>query len=448
MSAKSNVTIGLSKKSVIVFLCATLFSAYANAFNVQVATAPENTLPLILEAIGSAQKSLLINIYELASPEVTQALIDQINRGLHVEILQEGEPVGGVSATSRQLHAKIAQTMLAHPGCCRYAEMRKSAAGTRRFHFNHAKYIVIDQRALLLGSENYSPGGQPAPGTLGNRGWEVVVFDDRPASWFAQMFAADSDPRQGDVQNLLGSGVPNSNFYAAPVALAPTPAPARKAGRVNPILTATDGQIITSPNTSLSGLTSLIRKAQKTLDIEQMSFNVNWGNAASPLATEIIAAARRGVHVRILLNDEYAFANKAYRGGMDDTDGTGNDFSPLMETWSSGKTTTNRKAVMALMQTAQAEHLPLEARIANLRAMGVAYIHNKGVIVDGNTTLISSINWTQNSVMNNREAALAITSPQIALYYGQSFEMDWSRSGYTATPNLLKTFNQMGIQAQ
>jgi phosphatidylserine/phosphatidylglycerophosphate/cardiolipin synthase-like enzyme len=418
-----------------------LITSQAFAFNVQVAIAPDNTLPLILQAIGNAKKSLQVNIYELASPEVAKALIDQINRGVHVQILQEGEPVGGISAASRGLHAQIAQAMEAHPGCCSYGEMHKGAGGTRRFHYDHAKYIVIDQTALLLGSENYSPGGQPEPGTLGNRGWEVLVYDVQPARWFSQLFVKDSDPRNSDIVNLLRSG-----SASAMETQAFATADQRVPGRINPMLNASDGEIITSPDTSLNGLIGLIRGAKKTLDIEQMSFNVNWGTQASPLYTEILAAAHRGVRVRILLNDEYAFMNGGNRNGTDGTDGTGDDPLNWSQTTTSGKLTTNRKAVAAFTQAAQTQRLPIEARIANLRAMGVAYIHNKGMIVDGNITLISSINWTQNSITNNREAALALTSPQVAAYYGQAFNQDWTRStgqGAMRFLNALDTLNDV-----
>jgi phosphatidylserine/phosphatidylglycerophosphate/cardiolipin synthase-like enzyme len=414
------------------------FSADAFAFPVEVATAPENTLPLVLSVIQSAHHSLLVNIYELASPEIAQALIDQVNRGVHVEILQEGEPVGGISAAARGLHVRIAQAMQKHPGC-RYVEMRKSAGRSRRFHFDHAKYIVVDQSALLLGSENYSPGGHPEPGTVGNRGWEVFVSDPQPARWFAQLFAQDSDARQPDIQNLLAEA-PVSQNVATPIA------PLSRVSRVNPSYNATDGQIITSPDTSLNGLVGLIQSARSTIDIEQMSFNMSWiikqsetsGTASlSPLADAIITAARRGVRVRILLNDEYAFTGG--HGLGDETDGNGPEAfaETLSDAYGSNsyamgqavKTTTNRKTVAALMQIAQSQHLPIEARIADLKAMGVAYIHNKGMIIDQRTTLISSINWTQNSIQSNREAALAITSPQVAAYFGHAYEQDWTRSG-------------------
>jgi phosphatidylserine/phosphatidylglycerophosphate/cardiolipin synthase-like enzyme len=444
----SSVRIRLSKKSwtqpfsrlassAVFALCVLTSAINAYAFKVQVGTAPDNTLPLILGAIGSAQHTLTINIYELASPEIAQAIIDRIQHGVHVQMLQEGEPVGGVSAASRGLQAQIAQAMESHPGCCTFVEMRKGAGGARRFRYDHAKYMVIDQSTLLLGSENYSPGGHPEPGTLGNRGWEVLVADPRPAQWFTQLFAMDADPRQPDIHSLLNSRAP-AHTQGQTQVMMPASAPAIISTQ-NPVYEASDGQVITSPDTSLKGLLALIQSARKTLDIEQMSFNTNWvtssnttGNVKgmSPLAQAIAAAARRGVKVRILLNDEYAFSNGFNnRAGSDPTDGTGADGETnVIHISASGKTTVNRRTVAAFMQLAAFEHLAIEARIANLKAMGVAYIHNKGVIVDGNVTLISSINWTQNSITNNRESALALKSPQIAAYFGRAFNQDWTRS--------------------
>jgi phosphatidylserine/phosphatidylglycerophosphate/cardiolipin synthase-like enzyme len=53
-------------------------------------------------------------------------------------------------------------------------------------------------------------------------------------------------------------------------------------------------------------------------------------------------------------------------------------------------------------------------------------VHNKGVIVDNKTVLISSINWNYNSFMNNREAGLIIENESIAKYYSEVFFYDWN----------------------
>jgi phosphatidylserine/phosphatidylglycerophosphate/cardiolipin synthase-like enzyme len=55
-------------------------------------------------------------------------------------------------------------------------------------------------------------------------------------------------------------------------------------------------------------------------------------------------------------------------------------------------------------------------------------VHNKGVIVDNKSVLISSINWNENSFTNNREVGVIITHPSIAQYYCQIFLADWNLS--------------------
>lgn len=56
---------------------------------------------------------------------------------------------------------------------------------------------------------------------------------------------------------------------------------------------------------------------------------------------------------------------------------------------------------------------------------GLAKLHNKGVIVDGELTLVSSINWGQGAVFRNREAGVIIHSPEVADYFTRVFLWDW-----------------------
>jgi phosphatidylserine/phosphatidylglycerophosphate/cardiolipin synthase-like enzyme len=79
-------------------------------------------------------------------------------------------------------------------------------------------------------------------------------------------------------------------------------------------------------------------------------------------------------------------------------------------------------------QVAASEHLPLEARCAELERNELEKIHNKGVVVDGKKVLVSSINWNYNSPTFNREAGVIIEQPEAARYYGAVFEDDWGKS--------------------
>jgi phosphatidylserine/phosphatidylglycerophosphate/cardiolipin synthase-like enzyme len=167
-------------------------------------------------------------------------------------------------------------------------------------------------------------------------------------------------------------------------------------------------QRITAPDSSLNGLLGMINSATSTLDIEQMTFDPAWGNPdlRSPLLDAVVAAARRGVQVRVLLNDESAF--------HDDPAHAPKPKNPVTVDYLNG--------------IARSEGLRLYARIANVQAMGVDYIHNKGMLADGTQSLISSINWDENAVERNREAAVKISGPAVYSYYEALFQHDWDVS--------------------
>lgn len=55
--------------------------------------------------------------------------------------------------------------------------------------------------------------------------------------------------------------------------------------------------------------------------------------------------------------------------------------------------------------------------------------HTKGIIVDGETVLIGSQNWTNSGVAFNRDASLIFFDPEIAKYYQDLFLYDWNRIG-------------------
>src|SRR5277367_2528854 len=81
------------------------------AATVETAFAPSNDLSLTLAAISSAQRSIELNIYELTSPEITDALINRIQAGVAVVILAEGQPVGGLTTVGKGVQSELIQAM-------------------------------------------------------------------------------------------------------------------------------------------------------------------------------------------------------------------------------------------------------------------------------------------------------------------------------------------------
>jgi cardiolipin synthase len=405
----------------------------AFAFSVQVAEAPTSNLALTISAIQSAKKSLLVNIYEMSSSDIADAIIERVEAGVQVEILEEGQPVGGMSKGAREIQNQIIDAMKAHNAANHFFEMSSKAGGTRRYHFNHAKYAVIDEKALLIGSENYSPTGHPRSGAVGNRGWEVLVHDAAIAHRYQSIFAEDTDVSSPDIidrmetESDLKIGSPHPASSRATSAVSRTPV------RLDASFEASSVTQVTSPDTSLSGLVALMDKAVASLDLELMTFSAGWGKPVSddeksPLFEAVVSAARKGLQIRVLLNDETVF----FHGPHSDPD------MILTHLLTLGKSTLrkkmkNKETVELLNQLAAQENLNMNAAIANVKAMKVDYIHNKGALVDDDKTLISSINWNENSVEKNREAAIVLVSPQIHDYYRRLFDSDWQASGGIST---------------
>jgi phosphatidylserine/phosphatidylglycerophosphate/cardiolipin synthase-like enzyme len=392
------------------------------AIKINVADSPETNLALALNAIQSAKKKLVINAYELNSPEIANALKQKIKK-IPVTILLEGQPVGGIDEDGIQIRDLIVEAMNRSSLPHKFLVMSsKTPDGerARRFRFDHAKYIIVDDSSLLVGSENYSVSGHPAEGSKGTRGWETLIHDKGMASSFMQLFKTDSSTEHGDVflisESRLKSPIPfignwegdlkdlGSIAQQAYVPAFPVPIDF-EVPSINQV---------TSPNTSTSGLLNFIRGAKKTLDVELMSFSYRWGNTGnvSPLFTAIVDAARKGVKVRVLLNDERAFG-----GGF-----------RLESEHLNSKTSNNVLVVEQLQAIAKKEKLELKALIADIKTMGVKYIHNKGAIADNETVLISSINWNRNSLENNREAAVVVHSNEVSDYYSELFDSDWNDS--------------------
>jgi phosphatidylserine/phosphatidylglycerophosphate/cardiolipin synthase-like enzyme len=64
-----------------------------------------------------------------------------------------------------------------------------------------------------------------------------------------------------------------------------------------------------------------------------------------------------------------------------------------------------------------------------LRAINLAsftHLHNKGVLVDRKAVIVSSTNWSENSITRAREAGVLVESPAVAGYYARVVDVDWA----------------------
>ena len=358
---------------------------------------PDCSLELYENCISQAKYEILVNVYEFSSPLMADALISARKRGVNVTVLIEGGPVGGISPEGNAICDRLTRNNI--------AVFRMGTMGDNHapYRYDHAKYIVVDSLYLFITSENFKENGFPAEGKSGNRGWGVCLIDPGDATYFREVFLTDLNgkgisPMTGKEGPLEPRGTQTHTKEFSPLRF--------DGATVTPVL---------APDTSYL-ITGLLRSATSEIDIEQAYISNESRGIPNRYLAEAINASRRGVRVRVLL-DSYWFNMEA----EDDND----------------------EMTAYINQVAASEHLPLEARCAELDRNEMEKIHNKGVIVDGKKVLVSSINWNYNSPTFNREAGVIIEQPDAALYYRAVFDDDWGQStttvnGRNATTEYLK----------
>jgi phosphatidylserine/phosphatidylglycerophosphate/cardiolipin synthase-like enzyme len=364
--------------------------APATFHNVTVTTfvSPDCSSEIFSYAVNHASEEILVNVYEFSSPVMADSLIAAQDRGVNVLVLLEGGPVGGISQEGKSAIRRM------NTGGIAVFQMSADNGVHPPYRYDHAKYVVIDHRAVLLTSENFKYSGFPPAGFNSNRGWGVYLEDPALAGYFSTVYRTDSSGMS--VIPINGSGGdperPPSGKHAVEFI------PAHFSGAtVTPVI---------SPDTS-SQIIDLIKSSQTSIEIEQAYITNETRLTLNPYLATAINASRRGVHVRVLL-DSYWYNTENEKD--------------------------NDEMAALITSIGTSEQIPLEARCADLAAGNPEKIHNKGVIVDGQRVLVSSINWNSNSPNFNREAGVIIDHPGVAGYFLTVFEDDWNNTVKSPEP--------------
>lgn len=151
---------------------------------------------------------------------------------------------------------------------------------------------------------------------------------------------------------------------------------------------------------ALTGLVRLFNQATSTIDIAQMYMLYyppeSKGHAIYPLYDALIAAAQRGVQVRILLDSTTLEANR---------------------------TPTYHRIRWTLAAVPG-----IAIRTCDLRPFSRypgCLMHAKYAIIDGRTVVVGSHNWSFAGFCDNLELSLAIEDRRLARELGEIFESDW-----------------------
>lgn len=331
------------------------------------------------ETIRDADCRVLLAGYTFASRRVATALERAAERGVEVRVLLEGDPVDGISRRQARILDSLAAANVT-------VELLGGPHG--RYAFHHAKYAVVDDRAVVL-TENWKPSGT---GGHSSRGWGAVVSQPRIVSGLVDTFEADADWRGARPWRQVRQGRTFRRTTAAnasyPAAFDPERVPVNRTS------------LLVAPDNAGQAVVAALDNATDSIDVIQMSID----GPDQRFLRATVRAARRGVDVRVLLSSAWYVEAE------------------------------NRRLVDRLRERRESEDLPLDAKLVDPGG-DFEKVHAKGVVVDGDEVILGSLNWNGESIRENREVMLRLEGERVGSYYEAVFEADWS-DGSESGPQL------------
>jgi uncharacterized repeat protein (TIGR01451 family) len=391
-----------------------------------VAVAPDNGHDFLVGEIGAAESSLSIETHTFRSHSIAEALIAARARGVTVTVLLEGAPASGIDDQERLACERLESA----GGQCWFMISDDAQDIFDRYRFLHAKFVLIDNRRVIVSSENLSPDSLPdddkEDGTRGRRGVLLATEASGVVERIKAIWQADFDPSAHHDIFRWTTGHPT---YGNP---APGTTPITITGGISYTVRytqpavfsdATTFEVIQSPENSLRDQDSILGLLYRvasgdTILVQQLSERPYWGSSASdpdadpnPRLRGFLDAARRGATVRLLLDDYFDDKSSA---------------------------TSNRATCSQVNAIAGSENLDLRCALANPTGSG---LHNKMILfqIGGvGYVNIGSINGTELSHKGNREVALQVQSDGAFALLSAMFYRDWP--GQSFLPFVARNF--------
>jgi len=308
---------------------------------------------VVAEAFAGAESTidLLLSNAEMEANPLIEPLLAAHQRGVAVRVLLDE------SDWSASITSKNRPTL----------ETLKRAGIDARFDnpavTTHAKLAMIDGETTLLGSSNWNRYA-----FTDQEQANIRIVDRRVASAFGEWFDALWDGQDG-IQFQLPDLPPST-----------TPQ----------IVALPDGDGVA---TYASAAITLLDRARSSVHIAlyRMSHYVGYGDsAANGLIDAVVRAARRGLDVRVLMDDCSFYRDSAEA---------------------------NLETAIYLSQVG------IPVRFDEPEET----MHAKLVVIDGCHTVLGSTNWNYYALAHNNEASVALVSmPEVAAVFEQFFESLWA----------------------
>lgn len=231
----------------------------------------------------------------------------------------------------------------------------------------HAKYFIVDNRVVFVGSQNWSYSAVQNNHEVG-----LLLGNEQIAGAYTCIFENGWEEAGGEIRG--------ASYWEAdwiyPVASGPAMPPEAR--------------------NTIDVFENIINSAQESVRVYIYVFST--GSGVNPLATALLSAAERGVEVQ-LMTDAWYYSDLWPGEDLDDSI----DFSERLEEL--------------------AEVGGISVKTINLGQYSRA--HQKVVVADGERAYVGSANWTSSSMYERREVGVAFEDSTLAATLSESFDTYW-----------------------
>jgi phosphatidylserine/phosphatidylglycerophosphate/cardiolipin synthase-like enzyme len=380
---------------------------------VTTAVSPDAGLATLTKFLSGTTSSLIIGMYDFTSAEILGDFKSDLTASKTLQIvLDDPAPNPTRDQTDWQTVQDLKQTL--------GSRARIAWALTRSDHFAaqwsfpyayHIKVIVRDNSAVWLSSGNLNNSNEPDlshPPTTEDRDWHIIVEDASLARTFVAYLDFDyrtAVANQLSSQPSIEKAIEDARAKRAREANPTPPCQSKNAAR------ARGGTKTTVPPKVFNNLSL---RATPLLTPDKLP-NTQDGQYLTNII-RLIKNARNSIYIQL----QYIEASK----------GNGSLYDHLLQAIASqiAANTVVKLIVSANYAEKWGEKMKDEGVDVTANIRTLPNVHNKGFIIDGETVVISSQNFSPAGVYENRDAGLILESEQIAQYFGPIFDADWSGS--------------------
>lgn len=288
--------------------------------NITLSVQPDAGRQPILDAIDNARQEILVEMYLLSDKQIIEALSNARGRGVAVNVMLEKHPFGGSN-----LNNKSEKTLRENGVAVKWTNPS--------FSLTHEKAVVIDGRQAFILNQNLT-----ASAFTKNREYNIIDTNPEDVSEVRNIFLADWERRE---------------------------------------FKPTTTHLIISPKNSRAALTTLIKSAIKTIDIEMEYIE-------DEKIVSLLSDKAKTTQIRLII--------------------------PTFTQFPANKDSAKRLAQDGV----------------SVKTLSSPYIHAKMILTDDVKAYIGSINLSTQSMDENRELGIMLSENEIIKTLAETFSSDWN----------------------